>query len=176
MKTFAFLRAINVGGHTVKMDALRPAFCELDLSGVATFIASGNVIFDTPDRNPAELERALEEHLEQTFGFPVATFLRTTRQLAKVPKASSFTSEREAAGNTLSVGFKRPRASAKQRAAISKLSNKVDQLELKGRELYWLRTDAQRSKLTGAQLETALGCQVTLRNLNTVDRLLDKFG
>ena len=38
----AFLRAINVGGHTVKMDQLRALFEELGLSNVETFIASGN--------------------------------------------------------------------------------------------------------------------------------------
>jgi len=39
----AFLRAINVGGHTVKMDLLRGLFAGLGYAGVETFIASGNV-------------------------------------------------------------------------------------------------------------------------------------
>ena len=43
----AFLRAINVGGHNVKMDRLRELFEALGLSNVETFIASGNVIFDS---------------------------------------------------------------------------------------------------------------------------------
>ena len=42
-KHFAFLRAINVGGHTVKMDHLRDIFESLGFSNVETFIASGNV-------------------------------------------------------------------------------------------------------------------------------------
>ena len=41
----ALLRAINVGGHTVKMDHLRRLFEALDLAAVETFIASGNVVF-----------------------------------------------------------------------------------------------------------------------------------
>ncbi len=43
-KYIAFLRAINVGGHTVKMDYLRVLFETLGFSDVETFIASGNVI------------------------------------------------------------------------------------------------------------------------------------
>jgi uncharacterized protein (DUF1697 family) len=44
----AFLRAINVGGgRTVKMQTLRQVFESLGFSGVATFIASGNVVFET---------------------------------------------------------------------------------------------------------------------------------
>lgn len=44
---FAFLRAINVGGHVVKMDRLRQVFESLAFSNVETFIASGNVIFES---------------------------------------------------------------------------------------------------------------------------------
>ena len=43
----AFLRAINVGGHVVKMDALRKLFVHAGLSDVETFIASGNVVFSS---------------------------------------------------------------------------------------------------------------------------------
>jgi uncharacterized protein (DUF1697 family) len=47
----AFLRAINVGGHTVKMDPLRQLFEALGFSQVETFIASGNVIFNSTSKN-----------------------------------------------------------------------------------------------------------------------------
>jgi uncharacterized protein (DUF1697 family) len=47
----AFLRAIHVGGHTIKMDALRQHFESLGFSNVETFIASGNVIFESPSKN-----------------------------------------------------------------------------------------------------------------------------
>ncbi len=44
----AFLRAINVGrDRTVKMRSLRQVFESLGFSKVATFIASGNVVFET---------------------------------------------------------------------------------------------------------------------------------
>ena len=48
----AFLRAINVGGHnTVKMDFLRQLFESLGFSNVETFIASGNIVFETTSKN-----------------------------------------------------------------------------------------------------------------------------
>jgi uncharacterized protein (DUF1697 family) len=46
MRYVAFLRGINVGGHRVKMEHLRDLFTALRFSQVATFIASGNVIYD----------------------------------------------------------------------------------------------------------------------------------
>jgi uncharacterized protein (DUF1697 family) len=56
---FAFLRTINVGGHTVKMDVLRQIFESFGFTGVETFIASGNVIFEAGQQDPAVLEKAL---------------------------------------------------------------------------------------------------------------------
>jgi uncharacterized protein (DUF1697 family) len=47
MRYVAFLRAINVGGHVVKMDVLKTTIAELDFTAVETFISSGNV-FDSP--------------------------------------------------------------------------------------------------------------------------------
>jgi len=53
----AFLRAINVGGHTIPMTVLRKHFEELGGSSVETVAASGNVVFETPARSAAVLER-----------------------------------------------------------------------------------------------------------------------
>ncbi|MBA3270945.1 MAG: DUF1697 domain-containing protein, partial [Acidobacteria bacterium] len=52
----AFLRAINVGGHIVKMAELKKVFEAARLDDVATFIASGNVIFSSRARDAAKLE------------------------------------------------------------------------------------------------------------------------
>jgi uncharacterized protein (DUF1697 family) len=61
----AFLRAINVGGHIVKMDYLRSLFEELGFTNVETFIASGNVVFDSSYKNPASLEKKIEGHQQK---------------------------------------------------------------------------------------------------------------
>lgn len=63
----ALLRAINVGGRTVKMDALRAVFGDLGFGNVETFIASGNVLFEAPGK-PAVLESQIETALNQALG------------------------------------------------------------------------------------------------------------
>ncbi len=55
-KYVALLRAINVGGHTVKMDHLRRLFEALGFTNVETFIASGNVIFDSTSKSTKAFE------------------------------------------------------------------------------------------------------------------------
>ena len=76
-KYIAFLRAINVGGRTIKMDHLRTLFAQMGFADVATFIASGNVIFDSPETDTVVLERTIEDGLQDMLGYRVDTFIRT---------------------------------------------------------------------------------------------------
>src|SRR6266545_8287478 len=87
----AFLRAINVGGgRTVKMDPLRQLFESLGFSGVTTFIASGNVVFETTTKNAKTLERKIEQRLREALGYDVAAFIRTDAELAEIANYQPF--------------------------------------------------------------------------------------
>ncbi len=101
----AFLRAINVGGHTVKMDALRQHFESLGFTGVETFIASGNVVFETESTDAQALERQIEGALHAALGYEVATFIRTTAELAAVAQYEPFATSALATAMALSVAF-----------------------------------------------------------------------
>src|SRR3712207_3124941 len=102
----ALLRAINVGGHTVKMDHLRELFASLGFSNVETFIASGNVIFESPNTDAQALERQIERHLRQALGYDVATFIRSTSELRAIADHRPFAAaELDAAGHTLYIAF-----------------------------------------------------------------------
>src|SRR5215471_13061771 len=90
-KFFAFLRAINVGGaRTVKMQSLRRVFESLGFCRVATFIASGNVIFETTTRRTKTLEGKIEKALQKALGYEVRTFVRGEAELAKIAKYRPF--------------------------------------------------------------------------------------
>ena len=54
----AFLRAVNVGGRTVRMADLTKRLGRLGLQDVSTFIASGNVCFTARDEPGAGERRA----------------------------------------------------------------------------------------------------------------------
>ncbi len=86
----AFLRAINIGGHTVKMDELRRQFESWGFTGVETFIASGNVIFETEPDSPQQLESLLEGRLLQALGYQAATFIRTPAELTAIAGCRPF--------------------------------------------------------------------------------------
>ena len=176
-KYVAFLRAINVGGHTVKMDHLRSLFEALKFSNVETFIASGNVIFDAKTADTKALESKIEKHLKQQLGYEVITFLRSVPELKAIAAYKAFDDKDVSDENhTLYVGFlsSTPTREVKERMAL--LGSAIDGFHLNDREIYWLyRREAGESKYYGALLEKALGMKSTLRNVNTIQRLAKKY-
>ena len=67
MKYVALLRGINVGGkNVVPMAALKKCLEELGFTNVATYIASGNVFFES-DKLVDEINALLEKALPESF-------------------------------------------------------------------------------------------------------------
>lgn len=174
-KTIALLRAINVGGHTVTMATLKSLFEALGLRSVETFIASGNVIFDT-DRPPdAALEAAIADHLGAHLGFPVATFLRTDAELAAVAACRPFDAPTMAAAAAFNVGFLASPLAPDEVAALARLRTDIDDFATVDREVYWLcRQKQSASTFNNAVFERTLRRQATFRGHNTVARLAAK--
>jgi uncharacterized protein (DUF1697 family) len=84
----AFLRGINVGGKTlIRMAELRECVADVGHRDVATYIASGNVLFSSRSRTAAELEDPLERAIGRRFGLDVRVFVRNARQLAATARA-----------------------------------------------------------------------------------------
>src|SRR5258708_5404346 len=102
----AFLRGINLGKRRLKMDELRKRFEELKFTDVATFIASGNVIFASKTGDSAKLVRQIETHLHASLGYPVDTFVRTLAEVAAVAAFQPFAkADLENPAITIHVGF-----------------------------------------------------------------------
>ena len=174
----ALLRAINVTGRRVGMGELRAQFEAVGLADVKTFIASGNVVFDTATRARKALERRIEYHLHERLGYEVDTFLRTIPELRTVAELGRFRpSELAEEGNHVSVAFTRALLGAAARRRLHALATEIDQFRVDGREVYWLRRRGLgESKLDGASIERAIGAPATLRGATTVKRLAAKYG
>lgn len=176
-KVIAFLRALNVGGHTVKMDALRALFAALGLANVESFIASGNIIFDAPGGGQLpKLEAQIAAHLEAALGYPVATFLRTAAELAALAAYAPFDPAEVARAHSVHVGLLGAPLTAAALAKLPGLNDAVNAFHGHGRELYWLRRAGQdTAPYSGAQLEKTLGAPLTVRNTTTLRKLAAKY-
>ena len=173
----AFLRAINVGGHVVKMDALRAHFTRLGFGSVETFIASGNVIFEATGASPSDLEPMIAEELERRLGYEVATFVRSPAELAEIAGQRLFDpAVFDYDRHGLYVGFLPERSSAAAVRGVVGLRTPTDELHVVGRELYWGRRGSfSESKITGALIDRAVDAPMTVRNITTVRRLAAKY-
>jgi len=172
-KYIAFLRAINVGGHTVKMAYLSKLFEALGFSNVETFIASGNVIFETTAKNTAALEKSIGEHLEKSLGYGVDTFLRTVQEVAEIEKHSPFTAKQKE--DAVYIAFLHEIPNAEAKSALLALKNKSNDFAIFEREIYWLRLGKDDPLFLKNPLEKVLKLSATMRNMTSINKIAGKY-
>ena len=176
MRYVAFLRAINVGGHIVKMDVLKKAFVRLGFKDVDTFIASGNVLFSSRSKDTAKFERLIEAELRRELGYEVATFVRTAEEVMAVAAYQAFPPKDVAAARSQYIGFLAAAITAEGRTALEKLASAIDVFHANEREWYWLCQGRQgESVISNAAIERALKVRSTLRGMNTIIRLAGRL-
>jgi uncharacterized protein (DUF1697 family) len=173
----AFLRAINVGGgRTVKMDVLRQSFESLGFSGVTTFIASGNVVFETTTKNANMLERKIENKLREALGSEVTTFIRTDAELAAIVDYTPFRQSEIDAAAEFNIIFVADPLEEKFKQKVLALRTDTDEFHVHGREIYWLRRKKPgRSTFSTVPLEKALGRPLTIRGVKTVKKMAANY-
>lgn len=176
LRYVAFLRGINLGRRRLDMGRLRRHFEELRLEDVETFLASGNVVFRAAPESQSALEARIEAHLGGSLGYEVDTFLRSLAELEEVARFDAFPAgERE--GWTPHVVFLREPVGELVIQRLRELETEDDRFVAQGREVYWLRRGGLTdSVVAAADLARALGgASHTIRNLNTVRRIVQKF-
>ncbi len=93
MYYIAFLRAINVGGHTVTMETLRGLFSDLGFENVRSYIQTGNVFFESPELDREKLSKKIQDHLRNNLGYEVGTIISTLPELEEILQADPFASK-----------------------------------------------------------------------------------
>ncbi len=137
-KQFAFLRAINVGGHNVTMEQLRGLFEALGLKGVETFLASGNVVFDGKPGKSRNLEHRIEQQLLASLGYEVKTFIRTDSEVGAIARCTPFKESLIRSAGAFCVGFLSDPLQSGARKSLMALAGEIDSFHLHDREVYWL--------------------------------------
>lgn len=168
----ALLRGINVGGNNlIKMPALKACFEALGLDDVATYIASGNVLFSAPES--PQLAARIEEALGATFRYQASVVLRTQAQLRRVVRgAPSGFGERPAQFRYDVIFLKAPLTA---KAALRDVPTRegVDQVSAGSGVLYFSRlaSKAAQSRLSKI-VSLPIYKSMTIRNWNTTSALL----
>jgi uncharacterized protein (DUF1697 family) len=172
----AFLRGMNLGGRRIKNEELRSEFEALGFEDVATFRASGNVIFRSSGGSEPALTKKIEAGLGDALGYEVPVFLRGCPEVAAIAAAEPFDAKLVAASKgKLQVTFLKKKSSAAARAKVESLSTDADRLVLADRELYWLPSGGiSESALDLKAIDAALGSG-TMRTMGTVEQIAARY-
>ena len=167
----ALLRAVNVGGRTLPMAALRELCEGLGWEKVETYIQSGNVVFEAKGQTAA-LETALERAIAKRFGFEAPAMIRTAAEWRTLLAANPFPKESAAEPNRVFLGVPKGAVTAGTAERIAAKAAAGERVRAAGGALWFhYPNGAGTSKLTPALIDRAAGCPVTARNWRTATKL-----
>jgi len=176
IKYIAFLRGINVGGnHIIKMEDLRRMFAALKFKNVQTYIQSGNVIFETAEKNSEKLAEKIEREIEKAVGYEVKTMPRTIDELRDSAAHNPF-KKAEPDAKTY-VCFLSAAPDGERQDSLSSLENEYEAFRFRNREMYCLIRPHNPAKelFSNNFIEKHLKVSATTRNLTTVNKILGLF-
>jgi uncharacterized protein (DUF1697 family) len=172
MRYVALLRGINVGGNTlVKMAELRACIEELGFGEVATFIASGNVLFEGDKDDPARLESTIERALEQRFRLPLKVVVLDRAAYGRIARAipKEWVGDASVRAN---VAFVRRGTDAKKIVRELRPDPEVEQVKAVNGAILWAtRRDALNQSVMRKLIGGVAYRELTVRNVNTTLKL-----
>ncbi len=166
MKTWvALLRAVNVGGFTLEMAAVRAACEAAGLLDVRTYIASGNVVLRKAG-DEKKVKREVEAALTKLAGKQVDVLVRTGAELETILAKNPFT---KSAPNRVVVLFLDEAPPADLLTTAKNVQG--ERIALGKREIYIDYTEVGGQGKSKLQLSGPKKC--TGRNINTVAKLAE---
>jgi uncharacterized protein (DUF1697 family) len=170
MRHVILIRGVNVGANTVDMADLRALLEELGHSQVRTHLRSGNAVVTAGEEDPAAVAAAVERAILDRLGLALPVMVRTAPELRAVVEANPL-DVREP--SKMVVAFLGAAPDPGVVAGIDHSAFAPEELRPAGREAYlYFPGGLGRARLS-VGLEKLLGVPATLRNWNTVTKLLD---
>jgi uncharacterized protein (DUF1697 family) len=173
----ALLRGINVGGRTlVRMADLKTCVERLGFDGVSTYIASGNVLFESDEDDPANLAETIEDAIEQRFELPVKVVVLDRNAYERIVKAIP---EAWIGDGSLRANVAFVRRGTEAEEIVSELAPDAAIEEVKavdGAVLWATRRDALNRSVMRKLIGGAAYKELTVRNLNTTLKLRELLG
>jgi uncharacterized protein (DUF1697 family) len=158
----ALLRAVNVGGTGKLPMSDLTAICEkLGFTKVRTYIASGNVVFESRKSEKA-IKAALEAALEKYAGKPVGVMVRTAPELRTVLAENPFSGK---APNRVIACFLDGKPPADTLKSITGAAD--EEVRLGRREIYVHYGEG----MAKSKLKIPAAAKGTARNINTITKL-----
>jgi uncharacterized protein (DUF1697 family) len=168
----ALFRAINVGPNALPMKELVAILEGLGARNVKTYIQSGNVVFESPEKDASRLSSKISQEVKKRRGFEPHVLLLEPGDIDRAIRKNPFP---EAASDpkALHAGFLASKPEKPDLEALESLKSGSERFRLIDRVFYLHAPDGiGRSKLA-AKAEKLLGVPMTDRNWRTVCTIHD---
>lgn len=172
----AFLRGINVSGQKIiKMSELKAAFEDSGYVKPATYIQSGNVVFDSSKNIHADTASDISAMIRIRFGFEVTVIVKTTKELSRIIAENPFPAETGTGRLYATLLSENPSTAAIKELAV--YDNGVDAFIFQKSVIYTVYGRGMgKSEFSNNFIEKKLKVAATTRNWNTLVKLLSMTG
>lgn len=176
LKYLALLRAVNVGGHNViKMEVLKNIFLSLGFKNVETFIQSGNVIFETSEKNIKAITAKIEKKLHGFMNKDIKVLVRTISELEEIVKQNPFSKISANDKIKTYVFFLYEEPKNKIKIPLYSPAKDVTVFKKTGLQLFIsVKKTPLKASSPNDLIEKTFGVPATARNWNVVCKIVEK--
>jgi len=171
----SLLRGINIGAHKrMKMEKLRASCQALRFEQIASYIQSGNLVFNAGKLSPDAVSKKIERQIEADFGFHADVITRTADELKKIIRTNPLLKEPGVDASKLHVVFLSRTPSAESIHKLESVTLAPDRVRVSRKEIYfYFPNGVSGSSLWKHNLDRVIGVTGTMRNWNTVNNLTE---
>ncbi len=175
MQTYiAILRGVNVSGHNkLPMKELKEMLEELGYGNIATYIQSGNAVFQYKKTSEDKLAAQIKEAIKTRFGHDVPVLVRTVDEMQSALKNNPFLMQKDIDTERLHITFLAHEPEKENITKANTYNYEPDRFIISGREVYvYCPNGYGNTKINNTFFENKLKVQATTRNLKTVRELI----
>ena len=173
----ALLRGINVSGHKmIKMEVLKKALESIGFLNVQTYIQSGNVFVTTNEENPLKVGFLIKQEIAKSFGHDVPVIVISKTDLETCLETNPFLNNADVDLKKLYVAFLSATLPDEILNQVNLNFIKPDEIHLHGNKIFIkYDTSPAKTKLDNNWIEKKMNVTATIRNWNTVNKLLEMY-
>jgi uncharacterized protein (DUF1697 family) len=171
------LRGINVSGtKMIKMENLKKSLEEIGYTNVRTYIQSGNVFIDCEEESANKIAFVTKQQIFKTFGFDVPCIVLSKNNLQDCLKNNPFLKEKNCDTKKLYVAFVSKNLTDQSIHDLKISAIKPDEVAMDENKIFIKYFDnPAKTRLDANYIEKKLTLHATIRNWNTVNKLLEMF-
>jgi len=173
----ALLRGINVSGHNIiKMESLKNILQDIGFTGIETYIQSGNVFINTPEKNSSKVAFIIKQEIFKRFGHDVPVIVINKMDLEKCFTNNPYLKAENIDTKKLYVAFISTNLSENAINDLKISQFKPDEAHIDENRIFIKYTiGAGKTKLDQKYIEKKLNVTATIRNWNTISTLLNMY-